>query len=111
MSSMDNIIQFPLNNKKQLRTALARAKELFIIAGVSETGAQEAIKELEPLLEPFIEQHQSVMELPSSAALTNEQIRIITEAHNKCVEEIFQHFTEKLGLAVCTIAGLVGSKY
>lgn len=106
-----DIIQFPLKNKRDFLDSLAVTKKHYLKAGLTEQEADAAIKELEPVLTPLIKGYESVFELSASAGLTQVQIDLITEAHNKCIKDLFAHFNSKLGYAACTIAGLIGSKH
>lgn len=108
---MAEIIPFPMKDERALDQALDNARALYVRAGLSQHGADAAIEELRPALLPFVSGYEAVFELSAAVGLTDEQLRLVTEAHNKCVQATLAHFAEKLGLAVCTIAGLVGSKY
>jgi hypothetical protein len=108
---MDNLIRFPLKNKRDRMDFLVATKKIYLKAGLSEQGADAALEELESTLEPFTKGYESVFELSDSAGLTQAQIELITEAHNKYIKDLFAHFNSKLGYAACTIAGLIGSKH
>ncbi len=108
---MADIILFPLNDERALNQALVTSHAYYLKAGLSQQGADAAIEELRPALLPFVKGYEAVFELSAAAGLNGEQMRLVTEAHNECVQATLAHFTEQLGLAVCTIAGLIGCKY
>lgn len=108
----DNVIPFPIKDKSSLQEALTNIRRTYLNAGLSEADADAAILELRPLLQEFVgDRFESTMTIPADCALTSEQLEIITTAHNKCVQEIFSHFSEKLGIAACVVAGLVARRY
>ena len=109
---MDNVIPFPIKDKNALQNALATFRKHYATAGLSAQESDAAIHELTSILEKyFCGQFESVMDIPANCSLTDDQAKIIFAAHNKCVQDIFVHYSEQLGMAFCEIAGLVGSKY
>src|SRR5664279_83891 len=98
---MDNIIPFPIKRTDPLQSILATVRGYYVKAGISETDCDSAIMELRPLLEKYVnDKFESVMDLPASG-LTDEQVEMIKSAHNKCVQEIFSHYEQKVGMALC----------
>jgi hypothetical protein len=109
--NMNNIIPFPIKRTDPLQDVLKTLRGYYLEAGLSDANCDSAIEEVGPLLEKYLnDKFNSVMDL-SASGLSDEQIEAITAAHNKCVQEIFAHYEEKIGMAICEIAGLVGSKY
>ncbi|MBP6748354.1 MAG: hypothetical protein KA144_01840 [Xanthomonadaceae bacterium] len=108
---MDNVIPFTPKDKQSLNKALANAREFYLREGLSEEDANSAIKELEPLLEPFIQSFSSVMDLPGSIGLSQEQIEQVKSAHDTCVQDIFAHLISQSRIAMRAITILVGAKY
>ena len=109
---MDNVIPFPIKDKSALQSALATFRKHYATAGLSTQESDAAIEELTPILEKYLgDKFESIMDIPANCGLTAYQADIISSAHNKCVQDIFAHFSEKLGMSLCEIAGLVGSKY
>jgi hypothetical protein len=109
--NMDNIIPFPIKRTDQLNSVLQTFRGCYLEAGLSEQDCDSALREVRPILEEHLnDKFESVMDIPA-CGLTNEQVEIIKSAHNKCVREILSQYEQKVGLALCQIRGLVGSKY
>lgn len=108
---MQNVIQFPPNNERDLRASLTWAKNVYMKAGLTTDAADAALTELKPLLEPFFEPFKTVLDIPLELGLSDEQIEAIRELHNNAVQELIAFHLNKIGLAMQTIAGLVGAKH
>jgi hypothetical protein len=78
---------------------------------LSDEAASLALEEFEPILRDFIRPYKSELSLPLDIGLTPDQIAAIKEAHSECVQEIFQHYGHEMGMALATLAGVIGSKY
>ncbi len=106
---MNNIIQFP-PRKDALNHARDVIRGHYATAGLSQAASDAAIAEVKPLLGKYLGgKVEFVMDIPA-CDLTQEQIELITEAHNKCVQQVLQFHYAQIGIAICEIAGLVGSK-
>lgn len=105
------ILDFPIKDRNALSLALESAQALYIKAGLSPNQAVAARGELELLLAPLAKEYESLMELPGDLGLSESQIATITSAHNQCIQALVAHFTQQLGYAVSTIAGLVGRNH
>lgn len=108
---MNNIIQFPPRGKDALSHALEVIRGHYATAGFSQAASDAAIGEVKPLLSKYLgSKIEFVMDIPA-CGLTPVQIDLITEAHNKCVQNVLRYHYEQIGIAICEIAGLVGSKH
>lgn len=105
------ILSFPIGDRKGLSRTLETAKGLYIKAGLTTVQAEAACSELEPLLAPLLKEYESVFDLPAALGLSEHQVAAITSAHNQCIQALVTHFTQQLGYAVSTIAGLVGRNH
>ena len=94
-----------------IKEALQTVAKIYKKAGLSDNDIEKAIHEFEPYLESFKKPCKSEMTLPSNLGLSPEQIAGIVKAHTDCVQEIFSHYSHALGMSLCEIAGLIGSKY
>ena len=93
--------------KEALKTVAKRYKK----AGLSDNAIDQALQELEPCLEQFTVPSESEMTLPSNLGLSPEQIAGVVKAHTECVQDIFSRHAKAVGMSLCTIAGIIGSKY
>jgi hypothetical protein len=107
---MDNIIPFPIKRTDKLQAILTTIRGNYAKAGLSKASCDAAIEELGAIIEKYLKKFESVLEIPA-CGLTNDQVDMITSAWNKCVQEIRSHFEEQIGMALCEIAGLIGSKH
>lgn len=109
---MDNVIPFPEKGKAALSQTLQKIRGHYATAGLSAAASAAAIEEVTQILEKYLdgEKAEFVMEIPE-CGLNQEQIGLITAAHNKCVQDVFAYHYRELGLALIEIAGLVGAKY
>lgn len=109
--AMDNVIPFPIQDKRGLRHVLDLIRNSYLKTGMPAEVAEEALKELEPLLEPLVGGYDSVLELPDDLGLTERQLEVITQAHGKAINGVFEHYAPRLNLAIATIASLMRKRY
>ncbi|WP_188748793.1 hypothetical protein [Marinobacterium zhoushanense] len=108
---MDNVIPFPIKDKHGLRYVLDLIRNSYLKTGMDPQLADEAVAELEPLLEPLIGGYESVLELPDDLRLSEEQLETVVQAHGKAVQGIFDHYAPRMNLAIATIASLMRKRY
>ncbi|NIJ87812.1 hypothetical protein FHR49_000560 [Xanthomonas campestris] len=108
---MDNIIPFPTKGKDALSNALQVIRGHYAKAGLSQSASDAAIEEITPIFKKYLgDKVDFAMDIPA-CGLSQDQIDLISAAHSKCVQEIFEYHSQQLGMALCEIAGVVGAKY
>lgn len=108
---MDNLGTPPSEGSDFIKKALQNVVKIYKKCGLSDNDIDKAIHELEPILEQFTKPYKSEMTLPSNIGLSSKQIAGVVEAHTDCVQEIFTQHAQAIGMSLCVIAGLIGSKY
>ncbi len=108
---MDNVIPFPIKDRRGLRGVLDLIHESYLQSGMAPELASAALQELEPLLEPLIGGCDSVFELPGDLELNEEQLDAISAAHSRAAQALFDHYAPRLNRAIATIASLVRREY
>lgn len=109
---MDNVIPFPLpGNSKELKSALARIRGLYLQAGLTEASADAALAEFRPILEQFMVRKAFVFEYKGPVSFTPQQWAVVKAANTQGVRDASEHFKDQLGLALNIIAGLIGRQH
>ena len=112
-SSMSNVTQFPLRNERSVKNALKSVESTYKKAGLSREQIAWALDDLKPYLEELLvrEKKELAMEIPGGIGLSENQIEVIANAHNKCMRETINHYEKYLGMALSILAGEIASKY
>lgn len=103
---MGDVINFPGLGEVAVRQALEYFRQTYTKAGLSVDQTAAAMEELEPVVRSFLVWREFEFTLPAS--FTEDEVIVITEAHNKAMREAIQYFSGTLWSALCNIAGLIG---
>lgn len=105
-------IRFPLKTHKDLDNAVVVIRQIYIDhAGILPHKADLAVAELFPLLEKLLVNFEADILIPSSAGLNGPQLQVVMQKHDESVRVLEERIGKKMGIAVMTIAGMVGHKY
>lgn len=104
---MGDVINFPGNNEVGIIKALKYFKSTYFKVGLSSTQIKIALAKLEPILREFLVTQEFELNLNGNS-FTKEQVALITDAHNETMQSALKYFSERIWLALCNIAGLIG---
>lgn len=103
---MGEVIEFPGHGESGINKALAYFTSVYRKAGLTDPEISAAVLELEPIIREFLVRREFVFELNGS--FTEIQVQLISDAHNEAMQAAIKYFSERIWLALCNIAGLIG---
>lgn len=105
---MSNVIEFPGVKKDNFDQAVEYFESVYLKAGLSPTQVTLAIQELEPFVREPFPRKEFAFSLSDDLGLTEEQVKAITNEHNRCIQDAISYFGEQMWLSLCNLAGVIG---
>lgn len=103
---MGEVIDFPGHGDIGIKKALAYFEGVYRKAGLTAPEISAALLELDPIVREFLVRREFVFNL--DGPFTDEQVQLITRAHNDIMQDAINYFSGQVWLALCNIAGLIG---
>lgn len=105
---MADVIKFPGTGEAGIEKALTYFKSAYRRVGLNEHQIADSMKLLDPIVRSLLVKKE--FEFNLSGQFNEDQISAISDAHNLTMNSAIQYFGEQLWLALCNIAGLIGSE-
>lgn len=104
---MGDVINFPGHNEAGIIKALKYFESTYTDAGLNRKQIEAAMAELEPIVRELLVKQEFEFDLKNQK-FTEEQVALITDAHNDTMQSALKYFSQRIWFAICNIAGLIG---